>query len=154
MCAQRRLGSAWVSTQSDQSLRCPHEESLGPYLPTERTEKTDLIWVFAGCIVILLVLSWGGSFMLKTKESHSTQTHSPVHFLSSSPSISFFTLLHHESGIQLQELDHTTDTSCCKELWDIGFDNDHRLWLLQARQEQTVIVCRCLQDGNQLQVLL
>lgn len=69
-----------------------------------------------------------------------------------SPSISFFTLLHHESGIQLQELDHTTDTSCCKELWDIGFDNDHRLWLLQARQEQTVIVCRCLQDGNQLQV--
>ena len=30
MCAQRRLGSAWASAQSDQSLRCPHEESLGP----------------------------------------------------------------------------------------------------------------------------
>ena len=30
MYAQRRLRSAWASTQSDQSLRCPHEESLGP----------------------------------------------------------------------------------------------------------------------------
>ena len=27
-------------TKSDQSLRCPHEESLGPKLPTERTAKT------------------------------------------------------------------------------------------------------------------
>ena len=30
MCAQPRLRSAWASAQSDQSLRCPHEESLGP----------------------------------------------------------------------------------------------------------------------------
>ena len=30
LCAQRRLKSAWASVQSDQSLRCPHEESLGP----------------------------------------------------------------------------------------------------------------------------
>ena len=29
LCAQRRLRSAWTSAQSDQSLRCPHEESLG-----------------------------------------------------------------------------------------------------------------------------
>ena len=29
-CAQRRLISAWACAQSDQSLRCPHEESLGP----------------------------------------------------------------------------------------------------------------------------
>ena len=28
--AHRRLTSAWASTQSDPSLRCPHEESLGP----------------------------------------------------------------------------------------------------------------------------
>ena len=28
------------SAQSDQSLLCPHEESLGPWLPTERTAKT------------------------------------------------------------------------------------------------------------------
>ena len=40
VCAQRRLGSAWAFAQSDQSLRCPHEESLNPYLPTERTAKT------------------------------------------------------------------------------------------------------------------
>ena len=30
VCAQWRLRSAWASAQSDQSLRCPHEESLGP----------------------------------------------------------------------------------------------------------------------------
>ena len=41
MCAQRRLGSTWASAQSDQSLRCPHEESLGPWLPFECTAKTD-----------------------------------------------------------------------------------------------------------------
>ena len=30
LCTQRRLRSAWASAQSDQSLRCQHEESLGP----------------------------------------------------------------------------------------------------------------------------
>ena len=30
VCTQQRLRSAWASAQSDQSLRCPHEESLGP----------------------------------------------------------------------------------------------------------------------------
>ena len=30
VCAQRRLRPAWASAQSDQSLRCPHEETLGP----------------------------------------------------------------------------------------------------------------------------
>ena len=30
VCSQRRLRSAWASTQSDKSLHCPHEESLGP----------------------------------------------------------------------------------------------------------------------------
>ena len=29
VCALRRLRSAWASDQSNQSLRCPHEESLG-----------------------------------------------------------------------------------------------------------------------------
>ena len=42
VCAQRRLGSAWASAQSDQSLRCPHEESLGPWLPIKRTAKTQI----------------------------------------------------------------------------------------------------------------
>ena len=39
-CAQRRLRSAWAFAQSDQSLRCPHEESFGPSLPIKRTAKT------------------------------------------------------------------------------------------------------------------
>ena len=29
-----------LGIQNDQGLRCPHEESLGPELPTERTAKT------------------------------------------------------------------------------------------------------------------
>ena len=41
MCAQQRLRSAWASAQSDQCLRCPHEETLGTELLTERTAKTD-----------------------------------------------------------------------------------------------------------------
>ena len=55
LCAQRSLRSAWASAWSDQSLRCSHEETLGPQLPIERTAKTDqtgwvprLIRVFAG----------------------------------------------------------------------------------------------------------
>ena len=40
LCAQRKLRSAWASAQSDQSLRCPHEENLGPKLHVERTAKT------------------------------------------------------------------------------------------------------------------
>ena len=55
LCAQRRLKSGWASAQSNQSLRCPHEESLGPLLYFKRTAKTDqtgrmprLIRVFAG----------------------------------------------------------------------------------------------------------
>ena len=30
LCAKRRLRSAWASAQFDQSLRCPHEETMGP----------------------------------------------------------------------------------------------------------------------------
>ena len=40
LCAQRRLRSAWASVQSDQSLRCPHEETLGPRLLIECAAKT------------------------------------------------------------------------------------------------------------------
>ena len=36
---KRHVRSA-KTQESDQSFRCPHEESLGPYLPTERTSKT------------------------------------------------------------------------------------------------------------------
>ena len=40
VCAQRRHRPAWASAQSDQDLCCPHEETLGPELPTECTAKT------------------------------------------------------------------------------------------------------------------
>ena len=40
VCAQQRLRSAWASAQSDQSLRCPHEESFDPELPIKRTAKS------------------------------------------------------------------------------------------------------------------
>ena len=71
LCAQRRLRSARASAQSDQSLRCPHEEPLGPYLPIERTAKTLIR--LGGCPgwsesslaaqVIVLVLLCCGSFV-------------------------------------------------------------------------------------------
>ena len=41
ICGQRRLRSDWAATQADLSLRRPHEESLGPKLPIERTANTD-----------------------------------------------------------------------------------------------------------------
>ena len=81
LCAQQRLRSAWASAQSDQSLRCPHEESLGPYLPIERTEKTLIRldgcpgWSesLLGAHTILLVLSRGGSFhCINYKQKHTT----------------------------------------------------------------------------------
>ena len=40
LCTQWRLRSAWTSAQSDQSLLCPHEVTLGLSSPTERTAKT------------------------------------------------------------------------------------------------------------------
>ena len=39
LCAQRRLRSAWASALSDQSLRCPHDDSLGPWLPIKRMAR-------------------------------------------------------------------------------------------------------------------
>ena len=41
--------------QSDRGLRCPSEESLGPWLPTERTAKT--LEYSLGAHAMLLVLS-------------------------------------------------------------------------------------------------
>ena len=70
MCAQRRLRSAWVSTLSDQSLRCPWRKlgSLATHWAhSEDSDQTGrmprLILVFAERTVILLILSWGGSFV-------------------------------------------------------------------------------------------
>ena len=40
MCAQRRFRSACTSAQADQSLRCPFEEALNPWLPLECPART------------------------------------------------------------------------------------------------------------------
>ena len=69
--AQRRLRSAWASTQSDRSLRCALIRLLRTqafFMQTAKTDQTGwmmtrLIWVFAGCTVILLVLSRGSSYI-------------------------------------------------------------------------------------------
>ena len=74
MSAQRRLRSAWVSAQSDQSLRCPHEESLGRKVPIERTARALIRlggwpgWSESslGRHGILLVLSWAVLYCLQT----------------------------------------------------------------------------------------
>ena len=42
LCAHQGLRSAWASTQSDLSLRCPHEETLSAYLSIEHTAKTQI----------------------------------------------------------------------------------------------------------------
>ena len=39
MCVQRRQKSACVFAHSDQSLRCPHEQTLPPWLPKMRSVK-------------------------------------------------------------------------------------------------------------------
>ena len=72
MCTQRKLRSAFTSAQSDQSLRCPHEETMGPWLFLECTAKTDhtgqmprIVWVnYLGANVILLVLLCAGSYVI------------------------------------------------------------------------------------------
>ena len=65
LCAQRRLKSAWASTQSDQSLLCNQwvaKDLSFLHVDSEDSDQTGrmprLIRVFAGRTVILLVLSW------------------------------------------------------------------------------------------------
>ena len=41
-CTQRRLRSAWASAQSNQSLRYPHEGTLGPLATHWAQEKTSI----------------------------------------------------------------------------------------------------------------
>ena len=73
LCTQWRLRSAWASTQSDLSLCCALIGLLRTQAFFMRKEKTDqtgkmtrliwVFWVFARCTVILLVLTWGGSYI-------------------------------------------------------------------------------------------
>ena len=60
LCVQRRLRSAWASAQSDQSLRFPHEESLGPLrrLWTDWADaQDDLNLRWAHCHFVGFVMS-------------------------------------------------------------------------------------------------
>ena len=80
--------SSWAFAQSDQSLRCPHEEKLGPRQPNGRTVKTLINlgirpgWSESslGAHVILLVLSWCGSIINANSEGsgETAQMHSLV----------------------------------------------------------------------------
>ena len=45
LSAHRRLRSAWASAQSDQSLRCPHEECLGPQVLRAFAVRMKNAWV-------------------------------------------------------------------------------------------------------------
>ena len=66
VCAQRRLRSVW----SESSL-CAQWVAKDPSFLHADSDDSDqtgwmprLIWVFAGRTIILLVLSWGGSFIV------------------------------------------------------------------------------------------
>ena len=69
VCAQWRLRSAWASLQSDQSSLCAQWVAKDPsflHADNEDSYQTGqmprLVWVFAGHMLILLVLSWCGSY--------------------------------------------------------------------------------------------
>ena len=81
MCAQRRLRSAWASAQSDQSLRCAFSWLLRTQSFLVRTAKTQIRlggcpgWSESslGAHAILLVLSWGGPFIVSAiKDDYSS----------------------------------------------------------------------------------
>ena len=55
-----KIQMSLASAQTDQSLRCPHEDTLNPKLPIERTTKTLIR--LGGChFAIVSVLSCAGS---------------------------------------------------------------------------------------------
>ena len=63
MCPLRRLKSDCVSAQSDLSLRCPHDETLQPWLSKMRPVKILIrlrICIFAGrtCPKVSFVTLW------------------------------------------------------------------------------------------------
>ena len=70
LCAQRRLRSVWVSTQSDQSLRYVLNAKDPSFLHADSQDSDQtgrmprLIWVFAERTVTLLILSCRGSCLL------------------------------------------------------------------------------------------
>ena len=79
VCTQRRLRSAWASAQSDQSSLCAQwvaKDQRFLHADSEDTDQTGrmprLIWVFAGCTLILLALSCRGSFINTSNYNYET----------------------------------------------------------------------------------
>ena len=66
LCAQRRL--IWPSLIRIFAVRVRRAWVLSyPLSAQRRHDQTGLIWVFAGRTAILLVLSWGGSYIVFSK---------------------------------------------------------------------------------------
>ena len=66
LCAQRRLRSTWaLSAWRKLGSLATHWAHSKDSDQTGRMAR--LIWVFAGSTLILLVLSWGGSYVLKRR---------------------------------------------------------------------------------------
>ena len=70
LCAQGRLRSAWAQPVWSESSPCTQWVAKDPsflHVDSKDSDETGriprLIWVFAGRTVILLVLSWGGSYV-------------------------------------------------------------------------------------------
>ena len=108
VCPQRRLRSDWAFAQSDQSLCCPHEESLGPYVLTERTTKlwsgwanvqADLSLRWAHTHSVGLVISWLTSVLDNALTVYSFQFRNE--YITESSVESCFTLSSEDSWIFL-----------------------------------------------------
>ena len=85
LCTQRRLWSAWASTQSDQSSAWRNLGSLATHsVHSKDSDQTGwmprLIWVFAGRTVTLLILSCRGSYSSFHKIYNSDKTVLFIHY--------------------------------------------------------------------------
>ena len=87
MCAQRRLRSAWASTQSDQPSLWAQWVAKDPSFLHADNEDSDqtgrmpsLIWVFAGRTLILWVLSCRGSDFLNFNKRNANLSRDNYYF--------------------------------------------------------------------------
>ena len=136
---QRPWSRLMTSTQSDQSLLyCLHEKKLR-FLAThwargEVSDQTEwiprLIWVFAGRTVMLLFLSWGGSFVLiKAPLNH--KLNFPSQTKCKATSANFFPdlFIYKTEEISLFEILPTPQCNYCLNqrnafTWKCGFPQD------------------------------
>ena len=77
LCAQRRLRSAWASAHSDQSSLCAKWVAKDPSFLHADSESSESL---LGTHIILLVLSWGGSFVCQNVCLWSRKTVSFIRF--------------------------------------------------------------------------